>query len=56
MTQDALDDFFIRAELKQVRCNTASARMAAVPFQPNCLQCWTDDLSTQVVQVARRPI
>jgi hypothetical protein len=43
MTQDALDDFFIRAQLKQVRCYTASARIPAVPLQPNCLHGRADD-------------
>jgi Nucleotidyltransferase len=32
MTQDALDDFFIRAQFIQVRCNAASARMTYVPL------------------------
>jgi|GEM_PF-5487004 len=32
MTRDALDDFFIRTQFMQVRCNAASARMPAVPL------------------------
>jgi hypothetical protein len=53
MTQDALDNFFIRAQLIQIRRNATPEPLPAIPFQPDRFNHWTDDSLSQFVEVHR---
>src|SRR5712692_799434 len=51
MAQDALNHFFIRPQLIQIRRNSTSEPMPAIPLQSDGFNDWADDPLCQFVKI-----